>query len=282
MSMLVTGSQGFIGKAFLEKVKTTYGNSLSLSTYDVKDRGHHNYNDNYEVGVLLGAWKSVPLSIEKPEKYLNDNLGSVIDYASNCNKIVFASSSSVYGDSKFAEKKEGDELHTRCLSPYALSKKHNEEVLEMYSRLYGISYNALRFFNVYGPGQTSGVIIDWINSAMSEDQIIIFGNGENSRDYTFIDDVVNAINLCAVGDVENGSYNVGAQSCITLNELAVIIQSYFPAAKIKFEKPRLGDVMCSRANSEKLREATGWEANTKLIEGIEKTIEWAKKAHLHP
>ncbi|MCL4158146.1 UNVERIFIED_CONTAM: hypothetical protein GTU68_049613 [Idotea baltica] len=205
----------------------------------------------------------------------------------NIKKVVYASSSSVYGNTKLSPKTEGSE--GAVLSPYALSKKTNEEYAHMYAKTYELQLVGLRYFNVFGPRQNpngaySAVIPRWINDAIAGEEINIFGDGLNSRDFCYISNVVYANLLAATKDSDASEsyskvFNVACGESTSLNKLFEQIQAElkaFGASKIpskpNYLAPRKGDVKSSLGDISSINEKLGYSPLVKFNEGLSKTI----------
>jgi len=298
MNILLTGCFGFIGSNLcsylLNKKHKVIGidnlsNHSILPTERIKKISGENWKNfsflkgdildldflknaatnKIDLIIHLAAVGSVPRSFKEPDIYITNNeLGfyNIILLASlfNIKRICFASSSSVYGDCIERKKEEGCEGFVA--SPYALSKKHNESLAQILLSKLPITYTALRFFNVFGPGQRfdsaySAVIPKFIN----EDVISINGDGKTVRDFTFVDDVSRVINLVINNPDKNEVYNVGKGYGHTLIELARLID---PKKEVVFKKARLGDSPFSIASVQKLKETYNYSPDTDMIESI--------------
>ncbi len=189
-------------------------------------------------------------------------------------KLVYASSSSVYGDNNKNVKTEGEE--GRCLSPYAQSKKMNEDFARVWCPHHVIQSIGLRFFNVYGPGQLvdspySAVIPKFINRSPT-----IFGDGLTTRDFTFVDDVADAITKAAhiLTTTANMTevVNVGTGNGTNLRQLLVLL-----GKTAKHEAERVGDIKYAVASTHHLQEVLGLRAMTPITEGIRRTKEFYEK-----
>lgn len=231
-------------------------------------------------GIFHCAAKiSIVESIKKPDEYYKTNvLGTenVIQAAERAGvKIVFSSSCSVYGD-KDKVIQEASILNPK--SPYAENKKDGEILLKN-SR---ISHIALRYFNVYGPGQSkeyAGVITFFILNALKGEDLTIYGDGNQMRDFIYVDDVARA-NILAM-NFDNDKFevfNIGTGAPISINELAKkIIQLTNSPAKIIYKPALDGDIIYSNADAIKAKIILGWEPKISLEEGLQKTIEYYKK-----
>jgi UDP-N-acetylglucosamine 4-epimerase len=234
--------------------------------------------------VHLAAIGSVPRSFEAPTKYIQNNeIGFLnILYLSQVfrvKKLIYASSSSVYGDTDVLPRTEGNE--GRPLSPYALSKKHNEQVAQMWREMYGFNSIGLRFFNVYGPGQRSdsqysAVIPRWLGAT----RIQVNGAGDTVRDFTFVGDVVGSIQCALLGKESHYIANVGTGQGTTLKDLAMLVSA--GKKEIIFAEPRAGDVKESVASTTLLQSKIGYKPSTTIQEGIELARKFYAGAHESP
>lgn len=225
------------------------------------------------------ALGSVPRSIEDPLTTHTVNVDGTLHvfWAArnrNVRRVVYASSSSVYGDSESLPKCEGSE--GRPLSPYALSKRIDEEYGRLVWKLYGLETVGLRYFNVYGPrqdpdGPYAAVIPRFISAVLKSRAPVIYGDGRQSRDFTFVKDVVKA-NLSAMSapiEACGAVYNIGRGDRTTVVDLLAAIQNILGSAvEPRFEDPRAGDVKHSLADSSAARKMLGFTASTDLKTGL--------------
>ncbi len=234
------------------------------------------------------AWGSVPRSIEMPLLYEEINIRgtlNMMEAARVCGvkKFVYASSSSVYGDSATLPKKEGQE--GSVISPYALTKKVDEEYGRLYKELYGLDTYGLRYFNVFGrrqnpEGMYAAVIPKFIKQLLHDEVPTINGDGKQSRDFTYIDNVIEA-NLCAChasGEAAGQAFNIGAGGRLFL----IDVYHYLCKALGKDIEPnygpnRKGDVRDSNADISKARELLGYHPEYDFEKGIELAIDWYKE-----
>lgn len=228
------------------------------------------------------ALGSVPRSIEEPATSIAVNLaGTANVFAAardaGIKRVVYASSSSVYGDSTRMPKREGEE--GKALSPYALSKWMDEELADVFARCYGMQLVGLRYFNVYGPrqdpnGPYAAVVPKFFQACAAGQAPVIYGDGKQSRDFTFVDDVVRA-NLLAASAPERAcgrAYNVGAGQTTTVTELAsAICRIMNVALEPQYAPARPGDVPFSLADVSNAREMLSFEATVSLDEGLRRT-----------
>ena len=233
------------------------------------------------------AWGSVPRSIEMPLLYEEINIRgtlNMMEAATECGvkKFVYASSSSVYGDSTELPKREGQE--GRVISPYALTKKTDEEYGRLYKELYGLDTYGLRYFNVFGrrqdpDGAYAAVIPKFIKQLLHGETPTINGDGKQSRDFTYIDNVIEAnLKAClASGDAAGQAFN------IAYGGREYLIDIYYDLCKAlgkevepHFGPDRAGDIKHSNADISKARELLGYNPEYDFESGIALAIDWYK------
>ena len=196
--------------------------------------------------------------------------------------LVLASSSSVYGNNKKVPFKETDVVDF-AISPYAATKKSNEVLGHVYHALYGMNMIFLRFFTVYGPRQRPDLAINKFTKLILNDEPIpVFGDGSTSRDYTYIQDIINGIVL-SIQYVENHEnvyeiINLGENTPITLLEMIQTIEKVLgKKAKMNFLPMQLGDVNKTYADITKAKELLGYNPQTSFEEGIRNFVKWYKE-----
>jgi len=231
--------------------------------------------------VHLAAQVSVVASVANPLVDMQVNYGGtlhVLEYARahGVKKVVFASSAAVYGDVE--QMPVGEDTPTRPLSPYGIDKLASEYALDYYANVHGVATTALRFFNVYGPRQDpsspySGVISIFSDRAKRGAPLTIFGDGTQTRDFIYVGDVVRTI-VAACGDGNSRVVaNVGTGGEITVLELArTIVDLCGGASKIDHAPARAGEILKSRARVDRMRDALGVVAETKLVDGLRATL----------
>ena len=308
-NILITGGAGFIGStlanALLPDNKVIVLDDLSMGDFNNLDESINltkiegNLVDKELLGKIfsenefdyifhLGAVASVADSVARPYETHQANFDSTMTILeilrtrkSKLKRFVFSSSAAVYGDEPTLPKRE--ESVIRPLTPYAIDKFASEKMAMIYNLLYDIPTSATRFFNVYGPNQNpespySGFISILVDRLKNEKELTIFGNGEQTRDFVYVEDVVNALLLIATSDKSRGQvYNVGTGSRITLNDLVKLSQEITgKKISIKFDKEREGDIRDSISDISKLR-SIGYEPNVDLALGMKKYLEYEFK-----
>lgn len=228
------------------------------------------------------ALPSVQRSIEDPVATNQANVDgtlSVLLAARDCGvrKVVYASSSSVYGDTPALPKRE--EMPPNPKSPYAVTKLAGEHYCRVFSEVYGLRTVSLRYFNVFGPrqdpeSQYAAVIPIFIKRILGRRPPVIFGDGLQTRDFTFVRDVVEANRLAMEGQAE-GVFNIACGRQTSLNDLAEMIMEITGIRMEKvYERPRKGDIRDSLADISSARRMLGYEPRFDLERGLEETIEW--------
>ena len=314
---LVTGGAGFIGSTLCEEllkennkviaidnfcefydVKLKEKNANELQKYDnfklyrsdIRDKNAIKKvfeENNIDIVVHLAAMAGVRPSIENPCLYQEVNcLGTqnLLEEMKkhNVKKLVAASSSSVYGNCKEVPFRE-DMIVDYAISPYAATKKANEVMAHVYHKLFDFNVIMLRFFTVYGPKQRPDLAINKFTRLMIEDkEIPMFGDGTTSRDYTYIDDIVDGvIKSCNYIFKEQNVYeiiNLGNSSPISLKDMINVIAKTLGATpKIKQLPMQQGDVERTYADINKAKELIGYNPKTTFEEGIEKFVKWYKE-----
>jgi nucleoside-diphosphate-sugar epimerase len=227
------------------------------------------------------ALGSVPRSVDDPSTSIAINVtGTANVFAAardaGVEQVVYASSSAVYGDSTRMPKREGEEGSP--LSPYAVSKRLNEELADVYALCYGMKLIGLRYFNVYGPrpdpsGPYAAVVPRFFDAAGAGKAPVIYGDGLQSRDFTFVADVVEANLLAARAPLNSTAVcNIGAGSTTTVKQLAETICQIMGAKVGPIHEPeRMGDVRHSQADASRAKQLFGFEAQVSLEEGLKRT-----------
>jgi UDP-glucose 4-epimerase len=238
--------------------------------------------------VHLAAQTSVVYSVENPlDEGRTNYLGTVqvLDYArrTGVRKVVFASSAAVYGD--VAELPVTEEAGCEPLSPYGIDKRAGELFLRYHALVHGLGAQPLRFFNVYGPRQDpkspySGVISIFIDRGLAGQDLTVFGDGEQTRDFVFVGDVVRAVVGAALADGGDAiPVNIGTGAKTTVGELArEVLRLCESRAQLHLAAPRAGEIRHSVARVTLAAERLGFRAETSLGDGLRQTIDWVRES----
>jgi len=236
--------------------------------------------------IHLAAIPSVPRSVKDPVTSNRANIDGTLQVLlaardAQVKRLVFAGSSSVYGNTLVLPKRE--DMVPTPLSPYALQKFVGEQYCQMFTRLYGLETVTTRFFNVFGPRQQpgspySGVISLFIDALARGEAPTILGDGQQTRDFTFVADVVNGVLKCCTADKVSGEVlNVAAGGRISLLDLVKTLQTIMgQAVPPAFGPVREGDVKDSQADITKARQLLGFVPRTAFEDGLRQTVAWAQ------
>lgn len=303
---LVTGVAGFIGSnlsdTLLDRGYTVQGidnfetgrqsnverlsdePGFSFTEVDIRDQeGVAELMDGVDYVFHQAAVPSVPRSVEDPVTSTDANCTGTATVLNEARKAdvdtaVVASSSSVYGSSEELPKVET--MVDNPESPYALSKYCTEQLAIQFSELYDIDTVALRYFNIFGPhqdpdGEYAAVIPKFIDLMLDGEKPVIYGDGKQSRDFTYIDNAVEANILAAEGDVTGEAFNVGTGGRVTINRLVESLNELL-GTEIDpiYGDPRPGDVPHSHADVSKAARLLGYEPTVGFEDGLERTIEY--------
>jgi nucleoside-diphosphate-sugar epimerase len=303
---LVTGGAGFIGShvasalissgarvRILDDLSTGHrenleeiGGNVDFIQGSVADEQLLNKAlDGVELIFHEAAIPSVPRSVESPRQThvaSVDGTFSLLLAARDhkVRRVVYAASSSAYGDQPTLPKSE--QMLPDPLSPYAVAKLVGEYYCQVFTRVYGLETVSLRYFNVFGPrqdpgSQYSGVVSRFISALLSNERPVIYGDGEQSRDFTYIDNVVFAnLRAAEAQDAAGKVINVANGERITLNQLLAELKDLTGKQNVTAEylDPRLGDVRHSLADVSLARKFLGYESKVDLREGLKRTIDW--------
>lgn len=245
--------------------------------------------DGIEIIFHEAAIPSVPKSIKDPRATHDACVNATFNLLlaakeAGAKRLVYAASSSAYGDQDAPAKSEN--LRPMPLSPYAVAKLVGEYYCRVWTQVYGFETVAIRYFNVFGPrqdpsSQYSGVISQFIARLLENETPVIFGDGEQSRDFTPVSNVVDANLLAAQSEKAAGQMiNVANGEQITLNKLLAELKGLIACDDIqaRYEPGRVGDVRHSLADISRARELLGYEPQVNLQEGLRRTIEWYKNS----
>ena len=302
---LVTGGAGFIGSHLVhrliqrgERVRVVdnlctgsierLGSIRSAIDFVEADLADSQVCDWVADGVTYvlhqAAIPSVQRSIGDPLTSNRANVTATLNLLESCRthgvgRVIFAASSSAYGNTAVLPKQE--DMPANPLSPYALQKFVGERYARMYHELFGLETVSLRYFNVFGPRQDpqseySAVIPKFINKLLNNETLTIFGDGDQSRDFTYIDNVVEANLLALKATGAAGKVcNVGSGTRISLNQLVAMLERITGRkANIEYRPERPGDVRDSQADITRAKDVLGYSPHISIEDGLSKTVEW--------
>jgi UDP-N-acetylglucosamine 4-epimerase len=310
MKFLITGGSGFIGSNLAEYL-LRQGHSVRVLDDYSTGRKENLSGLSGDLEIIEGtmqspeicqkackdidaishqaAFGSVPRSIRNPELYSSNNLHGFVTLANAARKagikrVVYASSSSVYGDLQVSPKVEGNT--GRPLSPYAASKQAKEAFAHSFANVYNMTFVGLRYFNVFGPRQNpegayAAVIPLFINKLLAGQSPDIHGQGDQSRDFTFIDNVVQANVNALTHDIAQDSHilNIACGFSTSVNDLYKQIASIIGSdIKPNYVDARAGDVKNSLADVSLAAKLVGYTPRVQIDEGLKQTVAWYKAA----
>ncbi len=303
---LVTGGAGFIGCNLVRRL-VALGKKIRIFDNFSTGKRENLRNLHRKIEIIEGDLRDLALVMEATKKVkiifheaalpsisrsviapntTNDvNITGTLNLlqaarANGVKRLIYASSSSVYGNSPKLPKDE--KMATNPISPYAVSKLAGEGYCQAFHHIYGLETVILRYFNIFGPYQDpaseySGVIAKFINAFLDNAPLTVYGDGEQSRDFTYVDDVVEA-NLTAASCSSDNSgeiFNVARGKMVTLNQMIEILKALFKQnPKVIYTAPRPGDVRHSLAEVSKLKERLNFLAKASFAEGLKKTVQW--------
>ena len=302
---LVTGGAGFIGCNMigelvrrgetvraLDNLATGHIENLDpvrqkIQWHEADIRDLENIRPDFEgvdYVVHLAAIPSVPRSVADPLTSNSANIDGTLNVLlaardAGAKRVVFSASSSAYGDHPALPRVESQE--PRPLSPYALTKLTGEYYCRIFTQVYGLETVSLRYFNIFGPHQSpdspySGVLSLFISAYMNGQTPTIFGDGEQSRDFTYVENAVDAtLRACTAPEASGQVINVGTGERHTLNETIKVLDRIFGRqVKPRYDAPRAGDVEHSHADISLARKLLGYEPAVRFEEGLKKTVAW--------
>ncbi len=242
-----------------------------------------------EYVIHLAARTSVPRSVKDPLETNKINVEGTLNVlvAARDNKVkrvVFSASSSVYGETPTLPKSEA--MQPQPISPYGVSKYAGELYAQTFGRCYGLETVCLRYFNIFGPRQDpdspySGVLSRFAAAFLEEQPPVVYGDGEQTRDFTYVDNAVQANLLaCEAPSAPGAVFNVGTGARVSLNQTLEQFQRISgKKLEVKYEPAREGDIRDSQADITKAREVLGYEPSVMFEEGLERTFEWYRVHH---
>lgn len=305
LDVLVTGGAGFIGSALTRQLhllgnRVTVLDDFSGSSSEFIESSPYEFlvgsvadsdwmnksleGRSFDFVFHLAARGSVPRSIANPVKTIESNFLGTMNVLQFCLKkktpILFSSSSSVYGVNPKIPKTELDWCEPK--SPYAASKLASEGLVQSYHHSFELPTQVFRFFNVFGPGQRydheyAAVIPKWIKSCLKEEDLILEGDGEQSRDFTYIDDLVKVLIISAqekrsIGKIVNFAFGHETK----LNSIIELLKRDFPKLSVRKSPDRKGDVPRSCSDPKLLKEIYPEAIETPFEDALSKTVEWLR------
>lgn len=316
MNILLTGGAGFIGSHLTKRLLnlgfkvicidnlndyydpqikkanlSEFKGQENFSFYhnDIREKNAVSYifqNHHIDLVIHLAAQAGVRPSIEDPQLYYDVNITGTLNLLEcmkqhGCSKMLFGSSSSVYGNNKKVPFSEADPVDNP-ISPYAATKKSGELLCHTFHHLYGFDIFCLRFFSVYGPGQRPEMAIAKFTKAIFDGESIpMFGDGSSARDYTYVDDIVNGIMLSLKNLKGFDIFNLGESKTITLRNLIRLIEDVCERkASINQLPMQAGDVSITYADIGKSKNHLGYEPKTNIEEGVRRYVNWYRQNHI--
>jgi UDP-glucose 4-epimerase len=310
MKTLVTGCAGFIGSHLVDRLleqgyevigidcftdyysrnikEANISNALNRDNFEFIEADILNLNEYPEVDYVFheAAQAGVRTSWGKSfEIYTRNNIEAtqkLLEFYKdrNIKKFVYASSSSVYGDADLPMRE--DSL-LKPVSPYGVTKLAGEHLCYLYWMNYKVPTVSLRYFTVYGPRQRPDMAIHkFVKAILNDEEITVFGDGTQTRDFTFVDDTVEANILAAENNIIGEGFNIGGGSRISVNALIDEIEKIVgKEAKVKYIEKQKGDVRDTLADTSIAMDLLGWNPKVNIVEGLRKYIKWYSKEILH-
>jgi UDP-glucuronate 4-epimerase len=309
MKILVTGCAGFIGyhvaSRLIQDGHIVIGIDNKNNYYDVRLKNHrldlllcHKnfkfdqidisssrakeiiYNESFDVVVNLAGQAGVRFSGENPDAFYSSNVLGFYNIleacrAANVKHLVYASSSSVYGNSQSSQFREDMDI-TSPISFYAATKVSNEVMAKSYKHMFGMRSTGLRFFTAYGPlGRPDMAIFDFTKRIISGETIKLFNEGKNKRDFTYIDDIVNGVIEIIKSQKSSDIYNIGNNTPVETNDLVRSLESAIGKKAITENEPAVvGDVLFTCADTSLLQKDFGVFPSITINEGLSRFIRW--------
>ncbi len=312
--VLVTGGAGFVGShiaaglassgarvRIIDDLSTGYAANLDEIDGDIDfikasvadEQAVRRALEDVELVFHEAAIPSVPRSVEDPRQTHIASVDSTFKLLLACRdrkvkRLIYAASSSAYGDQPTLPKSEA--MLPDPLSPYAVAKLVGEYYCQVFTKVYGLETISLRYFNVFGPrqdpsSQYSGVISRFISTLLSNQRPVVYGDGEQTRDFTYVANVVDANLKAAQTNQGIGTtINIANGKQISLNQLLKEVKDLTGKHDVEpeYQKPRVGDVLHSVADVTRAREFLGFEPGVGLREGLQLTIDWWKQSRFAP
>lgn len=303
MSTLVTGGAGFIGSNIVDKLVKNEEKVIIVDNLSSGKKENINKKAKfYKMNLLSDELKEVfekenithvihhaaqidvQKSFEDTIFDANNNIVGTLNLLNYCveyniNKIIYASSAAVYGEPDYLPI---DEKHPiKAISPYAVSKHTPEHYIKMYKEAYDLNYTILRYANAYGPRQDpkgeGGVISIFVDSMLEGNKPVIYGDGEQTRDFIYVEDLVSA-NITALNTGDNELVNISCNNRDSVNDLYKIINDILGSNLYPvYKAPKDGDIKHSVLDNTNAKNVLGWKPEYNLKEGLIKTIDYYKK-----
>ena len=309
MRYLVTGGAGFIGSHIVDelvrrghrivvldnlssgseenlagvrdKIELHTGNIRDLAAVQAACRGA-------DFVIHLAARTSVPRSVEDPLDTNHKNIDGTLNVLvaardEKVKRLVYAASSSAYGETSTLPKTEA--MQPEPISPYGVTKYVGELYAQVFGRVYGLENASLRYFNVFGPrqdptSQYSGVLSRFMLAATQGQPSVIYGDGQQSRDFTYVENIVDeTLRACEASGASGKVFNAGTGQRITLNEVVKMLEKVTgKKTQAKYEPARSGDILHSQADISLAKKVLGYEPRVGFEEGLQRTWEWYRTA----
>jgi len=309
MRYLVTGGAGFIGSHIVDelvrrghrivvldnlssgseenlagvrdKIELHTGNIRDLAAVQAACRGA-------DFVIHLAARTSVPRSVEDPLDTNHTNIDGTLNVLvaardEKVKRLVYAASSSAYGETSTLPKTEA--MQPEPISPYGVTKYVGELYAQVFGRVYGLENASLRYFNVFGPrqdptSQYSGVLSRFMLAATQGQPSVIYGDGQQSRDFTYVENIVDeTLRACEASGASGKVFNAGTGQRITLNEVVKMLEKVTgKKTQAKYEPARSGDILHSQADISLAKKVLGYEPRVGFEEGLQRTWEWYRTA----
>ena len=270
-----------------EENLATVRNKIDLRQADIRDLASlHPLFAGADYVIHLAALASVARSMEDPVETTNVNLNGTLHVLlaardAHVKRVVMAATAAAYGNDPALPRVETQ--MPQPLSPYALTKLADEYYGQIFHRNFGLEVVSLRYFNIFGPRQDpqspyTGVLSKFIVAYLRDRTPIIFGDGEQSRDFTYVANVVDAtLRACLAPDAAGKVMNVGTGKSCTLNQIIALLNTIFGAqVKPQYGPPRAGDVRHSTADISLARTTLGYEPQVSLEDGLRRTVDWLR------
>jgi nucleoside-diphosphate-sugar epimerase len=307
---LVTGGAGFIGSNIVDELvrrrhSVTVLDDLSAGKEEnlagVRDKIDFHVGSIIDLAAVRAACKgaeyvihlaartSVPKSVHDPLETNKVNVDGTLNVLvaardAKVKRFVYSASSSAYGETPTLPKTEA--MQPDPISPYGVTKFVGELYAQVFGRVYGLENASLRYFNVFGPrqdptSQYSGVLSRFMLAVLNGESPVVYGDGEQSRDFTYIDNVVDeTLRACEASGASGKVFNGGTGSRITLNEVLKLLEKITgKTIQARYDPPRAGDIRDSQADISRARKVLGYEPSVHFEDGLRRTWEWYKGAY---